>query len=79
MRNRYKINEWNFNIFNASPVYATVSEDFKHQQQQRQRPFSPSVPAEAGSLFAIAAGVHVFNSGESLHCFLVGVQIKVML
>ena len=45
----------------------------------RQRPFSPSVPAEAGCLFAVVAGVHVFISGESLHCFLVGVQIKNML
>ena len=32
----------------------------------------PSVPAEAGCLFTVAAGVHVFISGESLHCFLVG-------
>ena len=31
----------------------------------------PSVPAEAGCLFAVVAGV-VFISGESLHCFLVG-------
>ena len=38
----------------------------------RQRPFSPSVPAEAGCLFIVAAGVHVFISGESLHCFQVG-------
>ena len=38
----------------------------------RQRPFSPSVPAEAGCLFTVAAGVHVFISAESLHCFLVG-------
>ena len=38
----------------------------------RQRPFSPSVPAEAGCLFTVAAGVHVFISGERLHCFLVG-------
>ena len=38
----------------------------------QQCPFSPSVPAEAGSLFTVAAGVHVFISGESLHCFLVG-------
>ena len=38
----------------------------------RQRPFSPSVPAEAGCLLTVAAGVHVFISGESLHCFLVG-------
>ena len=36
----------------------------------RQRPFSPSVSAEAGCFFAVAAGVHVFISGESLHCFL---------
>ena len=35
-------------------------------------PFPPSVPAEAGCLFAAAAGVHEFISGESLHCFLVG-------
>ena len=45
----------------------------------RQRPFSPCVPAEADCLFAVAAGVRVFISGESLYCFLVGVQIKVML
>ena len=31
-----------------------------------KHPFSPSVPAEAGCLFAVAAGVHVFISGESL-------------
>ena len=39
-----------------------------------QRPFSRSVPADAGCLFAVAADVHVFISGESLHCFLVGVK-----
>ena len=39
-----------------------------------QRPFSPSVPAEAGCLFAVAACVRVFISGESLHRFLVGVN-----
>ena len=38
----------------------------------RQRPLSPSLPAEAGCLFTVAAGVHVFISGESLHCFLAG-------
>ena len=38
----------------------------------RQRPFSPGVPAEAGCLFTVAAGVHVFISGQSLQCFLVG-------
>ena len=37
-----------------------------------QRPFPPSDPAEAGCLFTVAAGVHVYISGESLHCFLVG-------
>ena len=35
-------------------------------------PFPPSVPAEAGCLFAVAAGVHVSISGESLYCFLFG-------
>ena len=35
-------------------------------------PPPPSVPAEAGCLFPFAASVHVFISGESLHCFLVG-------
>ena len=37
-------------------------------------PFPPSVPAEVGCLFAVAACVHVFISGERLHCFLVGVN-----
>ena len=35
-------------------------------------PFPPNVPAESGCLFAVAACVYVFISGESLHCFLVG-------
>ena len=30
----YIINECILNIFSASPVYATVSEDFKHKQVQ---------------------------------------------
>jgi len=38
----------------------------QHQLTKRQRPFSPSVPAGAGCLFTVAAGVHVFISGESL-------------
>ena len=38
----------------------------------------PQCPSR-GRLLAVAAGVHVFISGDSLHCFLVGVQIKVML
>ena len=29
--------------------------------------FSPRVPAEAGCLFAVVAGVHVFISGKSLY------------
>ena len=33
----------------------------------------PQCPCR-GRLFAVAAGVHVFISGESLHCFLVGVN-----
>ena len=33
----------------------------------RQRPFSPSVPAEAGCLFTIAAGVHL--SGEPVSSY----------
>ena len=35
----------------------------------------PQCPCR-GRLFVSAAGVHVFISGEILHCFLVGVQIK---
>ena len=39
----------------------------------RQRPFSPSVPAEAGCLFNCCGRCScVFISVESLHCFLVG-------
>ena len=51
---------------------APIIEGVKTCVLGRQRPFSPSVPAEAGCLFAVAAGVHVFISEESLHCFLVG-------
>ena len=32
----------------------------------------PQCPRRGGCLFSVAAGVHVFISGESLHCFLVG-------
>ena len=52
--------------------YGLFIESVKTCALGRQRPFSPSFPAEAGCLFAVAAGVHVFISGESLHCFLVG-------
>ena len=48
------------------PNMLLASEDIKQKQNERQRPFSPSVPAEAGCLFTVAAGVHVFISGESL-------------
>ena len=44
-----------------------ASEDIKQNRtNERQRPLSPSVPAEAGCLFAVAVGVHVFITGESL-------------
>ena len=32
-----------------------------------------SIPLSPGCVFAVASCVHVFISGESLHCFLVGV------
>ena len=51
---------------------APITQGVKTCALGRQRPFPPSVPAEAGCLFAAAAGVHVFISGERLHCFLVG-------
>ena len=41
-----------------------ASEDIKQKQNERtnerQRPFSPSVPAEAGCLFTVEAFVNVF-------------------
>ncbi len=40
----------------------------------RQRPFSPSVPAEAGCLFTVAADVHVFISGVVVLLFLIDVN-----
>ena len=45
---------------------APITQGVKTCAQGQQRPFSPSVPAEAGCLFAAAAGVHVFISRESL-------------
>ena len=43
----------------------------------RQCPFSPSVPAEAGCLFAVAAGVHVLISREAgcLYAVAAGVHV----
>ena len=61
--------------FSLPLISLVVSRDVKHHVYLlylRQRPFSPSVPAEAGWLFTVAAGVCVFISGESLHRFLVG-------
>ena len=55
-------------------LWPQLSEVLKLVRWAGSVPFSPSVPAEAGCLFAVAAGVHVFISGESLHCFLVGVN-----
>ena len=43
-------------------------------------PFPPSVCAEAGrELVIVRAAAYASDSGENLHCFLVSVQIKVML
>ena len=44
-----------------TPVISSV----KTCQVGRQCSFPPSVPAEAGCLFAVASGIHVFISGES--------------
>ena len=52
---------------------STAVETAIAQCTHKSHPFPSSVPAEAGCLFAVAACVHVFISGESLHCFLVGV------
>ena len=42
-------------------------------------PLSPNVPAVAGrQLVCSAAYIYASDSGESLHCFLVGVKIKVI-
>ena len=46
----------------------------------RQRPFPPSVPAEAGCLFTVAAVFMCSSQGRAYTVsWLVGVQIKVML
>ena len=41
-------------------------------------PFPPVSLQRQVVWLTVAAGVHVFITGESLHCFLVGVQIKVI-
>ena len=51
-----------------------VSVDVKqHSTNKPPRPLSPSVPAVAGRQLVRAAAYNASNSGESLHCFLVGV------
>ena len=57
-----------------------ASEDIKQKQNEPPRPLSPSVSAVAGrQLVIVRAAAYASDSWESLHCFLVGVQIKVML
>ena len=46
--------------------YGPIIQGVKSCVLGRQRPFSPSVPAEAGCLLTVAASVHVFISVESL-------------
>ena len=53
-------------------LWPQLSKVLKPVRWARSVLFPPSVPAEAGCLFVSAAGVRVFISGESLHCFLVG-------
>ena len=57
---------WHFHI--SSKYYSLFAMQLQLFQLHltQQRPFSPSVPSEAGCLFAVAASVHVFTSGESL-------------
>ena len=52
-----------------------ASEDIKQKQNERTNgsvPFPPVSLQRQVVLFADVAGVHVFITGESLHCFLVG-------
>ena len=45
----------------------------QHKSQSPPRPLSPSVPAVAGrQLVIVRAAAYASDSGESLHCFLVG-------
>ena len=69
-----------FSLFDwVGVLWPQLSKVLKLVRWARRVPFSPSVPAEAGCLFAFAAGVHVFISGESLHCFLVDVNKSYVL
>ena len=50
-----------------------IPEDIKqHNRTEPPRPLSPSVPAVAGGQL-VRAAAYASDSGESLHCFLVGV------
>ena len=48
-----------FPPFSPSLISLMVSVDVKHHVYLLQHPFSLSVPAEAGCLFAVVAGVHL--------------------
>ena len=52
-----------------------ASEDIKQKQNERTNgsvPFPPVSLQRQVVCLTVAAGVHVFSSGECLHCFLVG-------
>ena len=61
-------------------LWPQLSKVLKLVHWARRVLFPPSVPAVAGrQLVIVRAAAYASDSGESLHCFLVGVQIKVML
>ena len=55
---------------------APIIESFKTCALGRQRPFSSSVPAVAAGCRLVRAAAYASDSGESLHCFLVGANKK---
>ena len=66
---------WSFLFFDCVGVlWPQFSKVLQFVRWASSVPFSPSIPTEAGCLFAVATCVHVFISGESLLCFLVGVN-----
>ena len=78
----------NFNLFFpvlfffdwVGVVWPRLSKVLKPVRWAGSVPLSPSVRAVAGrELIIVRAAAYGSDSGESLHCFLVGVQIKVML
>ena len=56
-------------------VWPQLSKVLKPVRWAGSVPFPPGI-AETGCLFAVAAGVHVFITGEILHCLLVGANKK---